>query len=87
MTCNGSTCSSDRIKKWIGGPDYELLCYEDKSVKPSKYEMIDEKNNQNFSLKIKNVSIIDINCKYTCACGLQQFTNSIDLDLFPPIRK
>lgn len=41
--------------------------------------MIVKNNNPSFGLKIKNLTIDDVNCKYTCACGLQQYTKMLDL--------
>lgn len=88
LNCDGNVCSSKSIKKWIGGPQYDLLCYDDTSTNPSKYEMIIKDNIPNFVLKIRNLTIDDVNCKYTCTCGLHQYTKLLDLNdiqyVYPP---
>ncbi|CAC5424076.1 unnamed protein product [Mytilus coruscus] len=88
LHCDGIGCPSNSIKKWIGGPNYDLLSFNVTSTNPSKYEMMAKNNIPSFGLKIKNFTIDDVNCKYTCACGLQQYTNMLDLDavkyIYPP---
>lgn len=80
LTCNSIKCSSKSIKTWIGGPQYKVLCFKGFSVDSLKYEMMITDNNSNFFLKIKNLTIEDFNCKYTCSCGLQQYTEMLDLN-------
>lgn len=79
LNCDGTACSSNSTKMWIGGPRDDLICYNGASSYPSKYEMM-VKNNTSFGLIIKNLTIDDINRKYTCACGLLQYTKILDLD-------
>lgn len=80
LNCDGTACSSNSIRKWIGGPQHDLLCFNVTSSYPSKYEMMVEDKSPIFGLKIKNFTNNDVNCKYTCACGLQQYTHMLDLD-------
>lgn len=44
--------------------------------------MISEVSGQSFGLRIKNFTFDDANCKYTCACGLHQYTHSLDVEAF-----
>lgn len=80
LKCDGLACSTKSIKMWIGGPENDLICFNVTSLNPSKYEMMVENNITSFGLKIKNLTISDVNCKYTCACNLQQYTKMLDLD-------
>lgn len=88
LNCDGFACSPQSIKMWIGGPDNDLICFNVTSSNPSKYEMMVKHNTPSFGLKIKNLTIDDVNCKYTCACGLQQYTRMLDLNtvkyIYPP---
>lgn len=79
LNCDGIACASKSIKMWIGGPENDLIGFNFTSSNPSKYEMMVENSIPNFGLKIKKLTIDDVNCKYTCACGLQQYTKKLDL--------
>lgn len=79
LNCDGTSCSTKKDLKWIGGPDYKLLSIGDVSTSPSKYEIIST-TMLNYVLQIKNLSFDDFNCTYTCACGLQQYSKKLNLD-------
>lgn len=79
LTCNGKSCPSKAIKKWIGGPYYNLLCFDDYSTDISKYEMMSNETRQDFDLMIKGFNFSDANCEYTCSCGFLQYTNTLIL--------
>lgn len=86
LTCNGYNCPPENSKKWLGGKNYDLLCFDNESKKSSKYVMMT--NGTSFDLMIKNFSLSDTNCEYTCACGFLQYTNTLKLEdgneMFPP---
>lgn len=88
LTCNAITCSRRSIKTWIGGPQYKVLCYEGYSVDSSKYEIMISDISSKFELKIKTLDNDDVDCKYTCSCGIQQDTEMLVLDayqyIYPP---
>ncbi|XP_076107628.1 uncharacterized protein LOC143075932 [Mytilus galloprovincialis] len=88
LTCNGQTCSPHSSKQWIGGPSYDLLCSEDYTANRNKYEMVVQSTSFYFDLMIKNFTFDDANCKYTCVCGLHQYTKMLELDslefIYPP---
>lgn len=88
LTCNGQTCSPHSSKQWIGGPSYDLLCSEDYTANQNKYEMVVQSTSFYFDLMIKNFTFDDANCKYTCVCGLHQYTKMLELDslefIYPP---
>lgn len=91
LTCNANTCSPYSSKQWFGGPSYDLLCSDDYTANPYKYEMVVESTSPNFDLMIKNFTFSDADCKYTCVCGLLHFTkmltlNSLDF-IYPPVLK
>lgn len=73
-------CGPNTIKKWIGGPGYKLLCYDGYSVDSSKYAIIVNDTIANFSMMIKKIAVEDTFCRYTCACGLHQYTYMLDLE-------
>lgn len=91
LSCYGSTCQPNTIKKWIGGPNYKLLCYVGYTADSSKYEMEVNDTDADFGLMIKNIAVEDTFCRYTCACGLDQYTNTLDLEgvdfIYPPVVK
>lgn len=74
LSCNGNNCLQNG-KTWLGGNNYDLLCFDDQSNNPSKYEMTS--NGTTFDLTIKNLNLTDLNCEYTCTCGFQQYTNML----------
>lgn len=80
LTCNGNSCASESIKKWIGGPNYNLLCFNGFSTEPKKYEMVSNDTWEEFELMIKNFNFSDVNCSYMCSCGFLQYTNVLKLD-------
>lgn len=92
LSCNGVSCSPNSTKRWIGGQDYEVLCFYDellnlsKSINLSKYEM--SSNGKIFDLRIKDLSFSDMNCEYTCSCGFLQYTRLLKIDdeeiIYPP---
>lgn len=91
LTCNANNCSPSSRKQWFGGPSYDLLCSEDYTTNPYKYEMLVESTSPNFDLMIKNFTFSDVDCKYTCVCGLLHFTKMLTLDsldfIYPPVLK
>ncbi|CAC5424090.1 unnamed protein product [Mytilus coruscus] len=87
LTCIINVCSNS-VKSWVGGQSYDLLCRSNFSTNPSKYEMISEDSGRSFGLRIKNFTFDDVNCKYTCTCGLHQYTSILDVEAinytYPP---
>ncbi|XP_052073338.1 uncharacterized protein LOC127711350 [Mytilus californianus] len=86
LICNGQNCPPGNTKKWLGGKNYDLLCFDNQSKNISKYEM--KSNGTDFELMIKTLSFSDLNCEYTCACGFQQYTNMLKFDkevIYPPV--
>lgn len=79
LKCDGSICQPDTIKKWIGGLNYKLLCYDGYSADYSKYEILVNDNVADFDLIIKQFAVEDTYCNYTCSCGLHQFTEKLYL--------
>lgn len=79
LKCNGNACEPKTIKKWIGGPGYNVLCFDDYSADNSKYEMMVNSTTGYFILIIHNLTGNDINFRYTCACGFHQFTKVLDV--------
>lgn len=53
LTCNGTSCSPKAIKKWIGGPSFNLLCFDGYSTNETKYKMRFNHSRQEFYLIIK----------------------------------
>lgn len=86
LTCNGYSCPSKAIKKWIGGPNYNLLCFDDYSTDSAKYEMMSNYTPK-FDLMIKSFNYFDANCEYTCSCGFLQYTKMLKLAHLNFIRK
>lgn len=82
LNCNVHGCSPNTRKTWYGGRNYDLLCYNDNSTNPSKYEMKSYKTTFNSSLTIKQFNFNDLNCVYTCACGFNRNTHMLKLDDF-----
>lgn len=86
LSCNTNNCPPENTKKWLGGQDYDLLCQDNQSKNPLKYEMTS--NGTNFDLMIKNFNFPDVNCEYTCACGFQQYTSMLKVNaqelVYPP---
>lgn len=80
LNCNINACSPTMRKTWYGGRSYELLCYDDISTNPKKYEMKSYDTSFNSSLIIKHFNFTDINCEYTCACGFNRYTHMLKLD-------
>lgn len=35
LSCNGNNCPPQNTKKWLGGKNYDLLCFDNQSKKPS----------------------------------------------------
>lgn len=75
LRCDGNKCSPKNTKKWLGGKNYDLLCYGNESKNSSKYAMMT--NDTTFDLMIRDFSLSDANCEYTCACGFLQFTDML----------
>ncbi|XP_052063834.1 uncharacterized protein LOC127703793 [Mytilus californianus] len=88
LSCDGSACQPNTIKKWIGGPSYKLLCYNGYSADSSKYAIMVNDTIADFGMMIKNIAVEDTSCRYTCACGLHQHTETLDLEgvdyIYPP---
>lgn len=80
LSCNGNGCMPTSIKKWIGGPTYDVLVFDNYSSNPSKYELMYNKTKSSFDLMIKSFNFTDANCTYTCACGFSHFTQMLKLD-------
>ncbi|VDI50198.1 Hypothetical predicted protein [Mytilus galloprovincialis] len=87
LVCRGYNCPSGDTKQWLGGKNYDLLCFDNQSKNISKYEM--RSNGTDFELKIKSLNFSDLNCEYTCSCGFHQYTNMLKLDdnevIYPPV--
>lgn len=88
LSCNGNGCMPISIRKWIGGPTSDVLCFNDYSSNPAKYQLMYNKTKPSFDLMIKNFNFTDANCTYTCACGFFQYTHMLQLDeidfVYPP---
>lgn len=82
LTCHSHACPQDSSKKWFGGKNYDLLCLDGNSANPAKYEMVSNESDYQFDLTIKNFSLTDTNCSYTCACEFQKYTNMLLFDDF-----
>lgn len=82
LTCHSHACPRDSSKKWFGGKNYDLLCLDGNSANPAKYEMVSNESDYQFDLTIKNFSLTDTNCSYTCACEFQKYTNMLLFDDF-----
>lgn len=80
LRCDANDCSQNTRKTWYGGRSNDLLCYDDISTNPTKYEMKSSKSLFHSVLIIKEFNISDVNCKYTCACGFEKFTQMLKLD-------
>lgn len=82
LTCKelGNVCTQPR--KWIGGKTYNLLCFNNTSTNPSKYQMTSNEQQKTFDLVILHLQYDDIGCDYTCACGFSQYTNKLSLQNF-----
>lgn len=88
LSCNGIGCKPVSIRKWIGGPTSDVLCFDNYSSNPAKYQLMYNKTRTSFDLMIKNFNFTDTNCTYTCACGFFQDTHMLNLDeinfVYPP---
>lgn len=88
LICHAPSCPIYTIKQWFGGKHNSLLGFDGTSANPAKYEMIYNVNGYSFDLMIKNFSLTDANCMYTCACGFLQYTNMLKLEdfdiIYPP---
>lgn len=88
LSCNGNGCMPISIRKWIGGPTDDVLCFNDYSSNPAKYQLMYNITKPSFDLMIKSFTFTDANCSYTCACGFFQYTHMLqmqDIDfVYPP---
>lgn len=88
LKCWGTKCTPTESKRWRGGDPYNLLCTETKSRDPEKYNLTTTSNGGEYKviLMIKNISMTDLNCNYTCNCGFSQYTNELSAAkfLYPP---
>lgn len=88
LSCNGIGCKPISIRKWIGGPTYDVLCFNDYSSNPAKYQLMYNETKPSFDLMIKSFNFTDTNCTYTCACGFFQYTHMLNMDeidfVYPP---
>lgn len=88
LTCYAHACPQNSAKKWFRGKYYDLLCLNGISANPAKYAMMFNDSDENFDLMIKNFSLTDTNCIYTCSCGFQEYTDMLKLDdlnfIYPP---
>ncbi|CAC5424100.1 unnamed protein product [Mytilus coruscus] len=88
LSCNGNGCMPISIRKWIGGPTDDVLCFNDYSSDPAKYQLMYNKSKPSFDLMIKRFKFTDVNCSYTCACGFFQYTNMLQMQeidfVYPP---
>ncbi|VDI44532.1 Hypothetical predicted protein, partial [Mytilus galloprovincialis] len=84
LTCHSYACSQGSLKKWFGGKRYNLLCLDGTCdpAYPAKYEMVSRESDYQFDLTIKNISLTDTDCSYTCACGFLKYTNMLVFDDF-----
>lgn len=88
LSCNGDGCKPLSIRKWIGGPTSDVLCFNDYCSNPAKYLLMYNETKLSFDLMIKSFNFTDTNCTYTCACGFHQYTHMLNLDeidfIYPP---
>ncbi|CAC5424096.1 unnamed protein product [Mytilus coruscus] len=88
LSCNGIGCKPISIRKWIGGPTSDVLCFNNYSSNPAKYQLMYNETKPSFDLMIKSFNFTDTNCTYTCACGFFQYTHMLNLNeidfVYPP---
>lgn len=80
LFCNGSDfadCCLSKPRRWNGGPAQLTLTLNEKSFFP-KYKSTIETNG--FSLIIHNFSDSDVNIRYSCSYGFQQYDQVLHLD-------
>ncbi|CAC5421669.1 unnamed protein product [Mytilus coruscus] len=66
----GKDCFGSRIFKWSGGPENDLISFDNRLLYPTKYRLI---YTNTYSLVIKNVTTKDLNVPYACHCGFHNF--------------
>lgn len=74
-----NTCPEDYVRRWTGGPSQTLLALNYKSSNKQKYKMHSIYNSTSFELIIYNFNENDLDCKYTCSCGFEQFGKTFSL--------
>lgn len=79
LTCYGISCQPYAVKIWIGGPNAHMLYYDGYSSNKNKYEIKFNHSGHEYDLIIRGFNFSDANCYYTCSCGLQQYTNRLEL--------
>ncbi|XP_071180699.1 uncharacterized protein [Mytilus edulis] len=57
-------------RSWSGGPYNALLCMNGVSADSSKYNEEKGKEKNQYNLKIRNFSVMDVNCEYKCVFGV-----------------
>ncbi|CAC5424081.1 unnamed protein product [Mytilus coruscus] len=79
LACNVMSCQPNTAKMWIGGPNFNLLCFDGYSTNKNKYEMMFNHSRHEYDLIIRGFNFSDANCHYACSCGLQRYTNKLKL--------
>lgn len=87
-----NTCPENYVRRWTGGPLQTLLALNYKSSNTQKYEMYSIYNSTSFELVIYDFNENDIECKYSCSCGFEQFSKNLSLhnneyEIIYPIEK
>ncbi|OPL33415.1 hypothetical protein AM593_08320, partial [Mytilus galloprovincialis] len=66
------TTSSNNIqnvsRRWTGGAQNRLLCFNGVTTNPGKYTETEESSNK-YTLQIKNTTEDDLDCRYSCRFG------------------
>lgn len=68
------TTSSNKIRnvsrRWTGGAQNRLLCFNGVATNPGKYKEIEESSTK-YTLRIKETTEDDLDCPYSCRFGFQ----------------
>ena len=79
------SCFGSNTFKWIGGPENDVIAFDDSVSEHSKYAVHKFKNG--YTLTIKNVTAVDLNVSYACHCGFYKFEEILRTRLFKKDRK
>ncbi|XP_063427166.1 uncharacterized protein LOC134710704 [Mytilus trossulus] len=82
LQCNISDTASNcanKDRRWIGGPQYDGLCYENECPISKKYKVMNHPR-CSYILMIYNFSESDVNCEYTCFYGASKNRRNLTLD-------
>ena len=75
------------VRQWTIGANTAVLVYNDFSHNTAKYADNTDLNANNFSIIIKNFSLLDVNQYYTCSCGFSSDTIFLSLEESLFVRK